>query len=71
MFKSLVCLFMPCNWELITNIYVYVGADLKSGPVKRGLWQCSRCRQLSLGRAGMDRYELTQKERRRRNDDPN
>lgn len=42
---SLVCLlFKPCNWQHVTDVALPTGRVL-------GLWQCSRCKTLSKGRA--------------------
>ena len=48
---KILCHFLPCQWIHITNILVSVDAVL-------GLWQCRRCKNLSLGRP------LSEEERR-------
>lgn len=48
---KILCHFRPCQWIHITNILVSVDAVL-------GLWQCRRCKELSLGRP------LSEEERR-------
>ena len=38
-----LCLFLPCRWLWVTDV-----ADDHAQFV--GLWQCSRCKELSIGR---------------------
>lgn len=37
------CLFMKCNWWFISNI--------ETRSIRVGLYQCSRCKTISLGSA--------------------
>lgn len=43
-----LCLFRPHKWVHRMNFVCGMNPDGK--PVRRGLWQCARCKELSEGR---------------------
>ncbi|KKK98142.1 hypothetical protein LCGC14_2645730 [marine sediment metagenome] len=47
---KLLCHLIPCKWVHITDIHV--GRNQFDIVVTRGLWQCVRCGELSLGQCG-------------------
>ncbi|MBE9572951.1 MAG: hypothetical protein IMF11_20190 [Proteobacteria bacterium] len=43
-----LCIFRPHKWRHVMNFVCGMNPD--GEPVRRGLWQCKRCKELSEGR---------------------
>jgi hypothetical protein len=56
---KILCHFMLCKWIHIDD---YIAGYNEFGqPITKGLWQCSRCHEISKGRCANKPLDLTAK----------